>query len=121
MENIEKLNLMEIYYGISNNNMPLIHQSIHENIQVDTIASVNNLRDTFLGAGALKSTVIRPELFDNEEIKHKKREYFESQIMNIFGKAMVNKGMEEIAEKDEDINDDILKGLPITKSRKKEE
>ena len=121
MENIEKLNLMEIYYGISNNNMPLIHQSIHENIQVNTIASVNNLRDTFLGAGALKSTVIRPELFDNEEIKHKKREYFESQIMNIFGKAMVNKGMEEIAEKDEDINDDILKGLPITKSRKKEE
>ena len=36
-------------------------------------------------------------------------------------KDMVNKGMEEIAEKDEDINDDILKGLPITKSRKKEE
>ena len=120
MENIEKLNLMEIYYGISQNNMPLVHQSIHENIQADTIASVNNLRGTFLGAGGLKSTVIRPELFDNDEIKNKKREFFESQIMNMFGKAGTNKGMKEIAEKDDDdVNDDILNQLPITQSRKK--
>ena len=122
IENIEKLNLMEIYYGISKNNMPLVHQSIQESVQADTLASVNNLRGTFLGAGGLKSTVVRPELFDNEEVKHKKREFFESQIMNMFGKGMGYKGLEKIIEKEnEDINDDMLKQLPLTISRKKEE
>jgi hypothetical protein len=121
MENIEKLNLMEIYYGISQNNMPLVHQSIHENIQADTIASVNNLRGTFLGAGGMKSTIVRPDLFDNDETKTKKREFFESQIMNMFGKTMINKELKEINRKENDeIYDDILKQLPITQSRKKE-
>ena len=122
IENIEQLNLMEIYYGISKNNMPLVYQSIQENVQADTLASVNNLRGTFLGTGGLKSTVVRPELFDNEEVKHKKREFFESQIMNMFGKGMGYKGLEKIIEKEnEDINDDMLKQLPLTISRKKEE
>ena len=121
MENIEKLNLMEIYYGISRNNMPLVYQSILENIQADTIASVNNLRGTFLGGGGIKSTIVRPDLFDNDETKTKKREFFESQIMNMFGKTMINKELKEINRKENDeINDDILKQLPITQSRKKE-
>jgi hypothetical protein len=121
MENIEKLNLMEIYYGISRNNMPLVHQSILENIQADTIASVNNLRGTFLGAGGMKSTIVRPDLFDNDETKTKKREFFESQIMNIFGKTMINKELKDIIIKETDeINDELLKQLPITQSRKKE-
>jgi hypothetical protein len=113
VENIDKLNLMEIYYGIRENNMPLVQQSIQENIQAETIASVQNLRGTILGGGGIISTYLRPELRDNYEAKRKKKEFYESQIMNIFGKAVTNKGVKE--EKNE-LNDDVL-NIPITISK----
>lgn len=89
MNNIEKLNVMEMYYGISKNNMALFQQSIIENIKSESIANVNNLRGTFLAGNVLKSTVIKPELEDNEEEKDIKRNYFESQIMNLFGNGNI--------------------------------
>ena len=98
MENIEKLNLMEMYYGISKNNMPLVHQSILDNVKSESIISVNNLRGTFLGAGAIKSTIIRPQLEDSVQAKKIKREFFESQIMNLFGKEMANRGLKNLNE-----------------------
>ena len=112
MENIDKLNLMEMYYGIKKNNMPLVHQSIQENIKADTIASVQNLRGTFLGGGGLVSTIVRPELRDNYEEKRKKKEFFESQIMNMFGKTCTNK---DIKKDKNEFNDDVL-NIPISVS-----
>ena len=105
MVNIEKLNLMEMYYGISKNNMPLVQQSIIDNVKSESIINVNNLRGTFLGAGAIKSTIIRPELEDSVQAKKIKREFFESQIMNLFG---TNKGMKNINEKIQEDEHDIV-------------
>jgi len=91
IDNIEKLNLMEMYYGISKGDMALVQQSILANVPSESINNVNNLRGTFLAPGGIKSTVIRPELKDNPEEKQRKKEFFESQIMNLFGKSNINK------------------------------
>ena len=113
LENIDKLNLMEMYYGIAQDNMPLIQQSIIANIPSESVNNINNLRGTFLAAGGLRSTIIRPELQDNVEAKNIKRNFFETQIYNLFGKAMVNKGMRlnEVKEEDENKTEKYNKEL----------
>ena len=127
LENIDKLNLMEMYYGIAQDNMPLIQQSIIANIPSESVNNINNLRGTFLAAGGLRSTIIRPELQDNVEAKNIKRNFFETQIYNLFGKAMVNKGMRlnEVKEEDEnktekhnkELEDNVrLEEIPISET-----
>ena len=64
MNNIEKLNLMEMYYGMSTGDMSMVQQSILNNVQSDSIINVKNLRSSILGGGGLKNTVLRPELRD---------------------------------------------------------
>jgi len=91
IDNIENLNLMEMYYGISKGDMALVQQSILANVPSESIVNVNNLRGTILATGGIKSTVVRPELKDNQEEKQRKKEFFESQIMNLFGKPNANR------------------------------
>ena len=98
MENIEKLNLMEMYYALSTRDIPLIQQSI-----------LNNISYLILGGSELKSTVVRPELKDDLEAKKRKKNFFESQLINLFGKdntnnkEIENKGqLNEIKEIEED-------------------
>ena len=86
-KNIENLNIMEIYYGISRGNIPLTHQSILANSKNDSVLSTGNLVKSILHRGLLKSTVIKPDLGDNPEEKKKKRRFFESQIVNMFGRG----------------------------------
>ena len=121
MNNIEKLNLMEMYYGMSTGDMSMVQQSILNNVQSDSIINVKNLRSSILSGDSLKSAVIRPELRDNLKAKKKKREFFESQMINLFGKANSNKGtgqktqLNEIKESmEEDVKNskmDIIKKL----------
>ena len=92
-ENIEQLNIMEIYYGISRGNIPLAHQSVIANANNASILSTGNIKKSILGRGALKSTIVRPEIEDNPEMKKKKKKFFESQIINMFGKGMAKKGL----------------------------
>ena len=99
----------------------MVQQSILNNVQSDSIINVKNLRSSILGGGGLKNTVLRPELKDNLEAKKKKREFFESQMINLFGKANSNKGtgqktqLNEIKESmEEDVKNskmDIIKKL----------
>ena len=109
MDNIEKLNLMEMYYGMSKGDMATVQQSILANVPSDSIINVGNLRGTFLGTGGINETVIRPELNDNQEEKLRKKNFFESQIMNLFGKGTTNKEIGEISsEIKREGNDSIL-------------
>ena len=84
---------MEIYYGISRGNIPLAHQSVIANANNASILSTGNIKKSILGRGALKSTIVRPEIEDNPEMKKKKKKFFESQIINMFGKGMAKKGL----------------------------
>ena len=90
--NIDNLNLMEIYYGISEENIPLVHQSVIGGTPADSTLSGCNFRRSLFGRGALKSTIIRPEIEDNAEQKKMKRNFYDSQIMNLLGKNLTNKG-----------------------------
>ena len=124
---------MEMYYGISKGDMALVQQSILANVPSESIVNVNNLRGTILATGGIKSTVVRPELKDNPEEKQRKKEFFESQIMNLFGKPngnIENKGgLDVIKSVDEggvkNSNIDIIEqienklnigSIPVTKS-----
>ena len=126
MNNIEKLNVMEMYYGISKNNMALFQQSIIENIKSESIINVNNLRGTFLAGNVLKSTVIKPELEDNEEKKDIKRNYFESQIMNLFGNGNIKnednvKIIKEEKNENASMDEDKIMNMPLTVSQHPED
>ena len=89
-KNIDNLNLMEIYYGMLKDNMPLVHQSVIGEVPTISTLSSGNFRRSILGQPALKSTIIRPEIKDNLEQKKLKREFYDSQIMNILGKTIAN-------------------------------
>ena len=104
-ENIEQLNLMEIYYGISRGNIPLSHQSVIANANNASVLSTGNLVKSILGRGLLKNTIIRPEKEDNPEVKKQKKKFFESQIFNMFGKSILNKGMKGESGNIESINE----------------
>ena len=93
LENIERLNLMEIYYGISRGNIPISHQSIIANIRNSSILSTENIAKSILRRGILKSTIIKPEINDNPEKKKQKKKFFESQIYNMFRKKPTNKDL----------------------------
>ena len=114
MENIEKLNLMEMYYGTTTGNAPLLQQSILNNVQSDSILNMKNIRSSIIGGRGLKSTVVRPELKDNMEAKMRKRIFFESQMRNLFGKGN-NKGIGDKGQLDgiKEVNEDDVKNSKI--------
>ena len=87
-QNIEQLNLMEIYYGISRGNIPLAHQSMIANANNTSMVSLGNIRKSILGGGMLKSTVVKPEIADSAETRKMKRRIYDTQIINTFGKSI---------------------------------
>ena len=105
-DNIEQLNLMEIYYGVSRGNIPISHQSIIANANNASILSTGNVTRSILGRGFLKSTIVKPEIQDNPEAKKQKKKFFESQIFNMFGKKQINKGLRENIDTIDEENDD---------------
>ena len=110
MENIEKLNLMEMYYALSTRDIPLIQQSI-----------LNNISYLILGGSELKSTVVRPELKDDLEAKKRKKNFFESQLINLFGKDNTNnKEIENKGQLNEikEIEEDAIKNSKIDDIKK---
>ena len=72
-ENIDKLNIMEIYYGISRGNIPILHQSVMAN------------KNRSISGKDLRQSIVAPKIEDDHTEKRKKQKYFDSQIMNIFG------------------------------------
>ena len=88
--NIDKLNLMEIYYGISRGKIPLMHQSV--------MANTNN--QSIFGKNAkLRESLVNPNIKDNEIDKKRKQKFFDSQINFIFGNRF---SLENIQSFDED-------------------
>ena len=110
-DNIEKLNLMEIYYGISGYNFSSNRQSvIVNNMKGSTIST--SVTKSILGKGLLKNTVIKPELLDNPEEKQRKRKLFETQIYNMVQSIDKNaKNISSINEASEDLEKDKLDEL----------
>ena len=94
MDNIEKLNLMEMYYGISKGDMAMVQQSVLANVQSESIVNAENIRGTILAPGGMRETVLRPDLKDTQEAKQRKKEFFETQIWNLFGKERASRGNE---------------------------
>ena len=90
IENIDKLNLMEIYYGISRGNIPLIHQSVMANTNNNSLAGKNlSIRKSLVNADIRESQL---------EIK-KKQEYMDYLINSIFGKRQSLQIIEEEVDK----------------------
>ena len=104
---IEKINIMEIYYGISKGRIPIAHQSIIANANNSSILSTGNLHRSILGRGFLKSTIVRPETEDTPEMKREKRKFFDSQIYNMFGKDGPIEETDENQENDLDTKDQL--------------
>ena len=125
-DNIEKLNIMEFYYEITRGNIPKTHQSIISNINNSNIFTQSDISKSLTGKNLLKSTIIRPEIKDNNEIKKQKRQFFESQILSIFGKEIENglggnnemtvskDSKTNINSLDKSENKNILSDLPLT-------
>ena len=117
-DNIDELNLMEIYYGITKGDIPIQQQSIIANANNASILSTGNISKSILGRGILKSTIVKPEIEDNPEIKKQKRKFYDSQIINIFGKSRIYKekknqttsvgSIQELDENDENETKDQL-------------
>ncbi len=133
--NIEKLNIMEIYYGISTGNIHLAQQSIIATANNMSIISEGSIRNSIIGRGFLNSTIVRPEIADSEETKKLKRKMYDSQVINTFeglnlkGKKSTfapikeeDQDYVELETKDnlvDDINNPINEGignLPLTTS-----
>ena len=143
-ENIENLNIMEIYYGISRGNIPIMTQSI--------MANTNNNRS--ISGQNIRKSIVAPNIKDNNKEKIKKQKYFDSQIMNMFSShiskkieypidfpmdTIIEENEENIDTKDKLINaynnplsinmglgllpmdENIYKSLPLTKSISKKD
>lgn len=100
-ENIETLNIMEIYYGMIRGNIPIIHQSVMANTNNQSIACKNS-----------RQSLVAPNFKDSNKEKLKKQKFFDSQIMNLFGskiskkiEAPFNFPMDTIIEEDEEKQD----------------
>ena len=77
--NIDQLNLMEIYYGISRGRIPSAHQSVIANTNNKTIFGKNE---------KLRQSLLNPNINDNEIDKKRKQKFFDSQINLIFGNRL---------------------------------
>ena len=80
-ENIENLNIMEIYYGISRGNIPIQTQSV--------MANTNNNKS--IAGQNIRQSVVAPNIRDNKTEKAKKQRYFDSQILNMFNSNLSKK------------------------------
>jgi len=79
ISNIDQLNLMEIYYGISRGRIPLMHQSVMANTNNRSIIGKNK---------KLRQSLLNPNINDNEIDKKRKQKFFDSQINLIFGNKL---------------------------------
>ena len=115
-DNIDKLNLMEIYYGITEKDMQFVHQSVIGEEPKESTINACNFRRSVLGKGALKSTIIRPEIQDNFEQKKMKREFYESQIFNMLGRYYTGSSNMKDEENHSEQGKLRLNEIPLTKS-----
>ena len=122
-DNIDQLNIMEIYYGISRGNLPITHQSIISNVYNSSILCQGEISKSILGKGLLRSTIIMPEIKDNTEIKKQKKQFFDSQILNMFGKEIIKRGLTgnnmnniEKDTKQNEKHNNIFSDLPLSSS-----
>ena len=98
--NIENLNLMEIYYGITRGNIPINHQSVMANTHNNKSIACQNIRQS----------QVAPNINDGFNDRVKKQKYFDSQILNMFGtkaskniaEAPINFPMDTIIEEEDD-------------------
>ena len=105
-ENLDKLNLMEIYYGISRGNIPIIHQSVMANTNNYSISGKNiNLRRS-----SVKNDV-RQSIQDQKE----KQRYFDYQMNLIFKPRQSN--LESIIEEPDKYPMDTTEDEIDTKDR----
>ena len=97
--NIENLNLMEIYYGITKGDIPIIHQSAMANTHNNKSIACQNIRQS----------LVAPNIHDGFNDRVQKQKYFDSQILNMFGskeiknvpEAPINFPMDTIVEEEE--------------------
>ena len=80
-KNIENLNIMEIYYGISRGNIPIVSQSV--------MANTNNNKS--IAGQNIRQSIVAPNIRDNLREKAKKQKYFDSQILNMFNSTLSKK------------------------------
>ena len=80
-ENIENLNILEIYYGITRGNIPITTQSV--------MANTNNNKS--ISGHNIKQSIIAPNIRDNNKEKIKKQKYFDSQIFSMFSSKISKK------------------------------
>ena len=97
----------------SNNNNSILLQFVDNSLLISNNAfpfliifvDFLDIKEILLGRGLLKNTIIRPEKEDNPEVKKQKKKFFESQIFNMFGKSILNKGMKGESGNIESINE----------------
>jgi hypothetical protein len=111
-DNIDYLNIMEIYYGVSKGHNPIMQRSvITEDDEARVITGPN-----------LKQTVIVPEINDNELQKVRKQKYFDSQVIQMFGSALNRRSLHPnllpigsiTEEENSQTKDNIINEEPIT-------
>ena len=117
-ENIDQLNVMEIYYGTRKGNTTVQKKSYIEIAPKTSILPNTNINKSILGRGLLKTT-IKPEFSDNQEIKRQKREMLDSQIMNMHGQTTLSKGVKGVNQSIEPINE--LDEIDLTESKYKDD
>ena len=102
--NIENLNLMEIYYGITKGDIPIIHQSV--------VANTHNNKS--IACQKIRQSLVAPNINDGFNDRVQKQKYFNSQIFNMFGSSKPPKKvvetpidfpMDTIIEEEDDKND----------------
>ena len=105
-ENLEKLNLMEIYYGIRRGNIPIIHQSVMANRNNCSISGKDiNLR----------KSLVRNNIRQSFQERQEKQRYFDYQMNLIFKPRQSN--LESIMEEPDKYPMDTMENDIDTKDR----
>ena len=117
-ENIDQLNVMEIYYGTRKGYAPSQKKSYIEIAPKSSNLPNTIINKSILGRGLLKAT-IKPEFDDNKEIKRQKRELLNTQIMNLLGQSTLSGGIKDLNGSTQPINE--LDEIDLTESKYKDD
>ena len=117
-ENIDQLNVMEIYYGTRKGYTPSQKKSYIEIAPKSSNLANTIINKSILGRGLLKAT-IKPEFDDNKEIKRQKRELLNTQIMNLLGQSTLSGGIKDLNGSTQPINE--LDEIDLTESKYKDD
>ena len=106
MDNIDKLNLMEIYYDISRDKMPIQHQSAMANLNNNSISNKNVL---------LRKNSIKNNMRESTLVQKEKQKYFDHQLNLIFQPR--HSSLEIIAEESDKYPMDTIDEESLYKDR----